>query len=618
MRMTRAAIRAQAQEDEMPIHVDADAAGDEQLDGEQLDRAVLKDITEVNSSPTTDGNTEMRMQLVENAKGGKKGTPALETREGRGDATQSESGQQPPDVEGLSQQDDPEVATESTDIAGEENADACAGAEEQTPQRGLSSTSKTPKSDADMDVSTESQAMDDDGPRDDSFVDSIKSRSPTKLSRESAQADSFVEDITSRTPIRPKSRIEDSVDAIDALEDAIEQVSGRLPQLDHLNLESPVKLTKKTPDKLGLSPLHGPTGTKKVTPLVRKTGLDTKRLSKTPTSAKKPLPKKVPKQNQSTPARISAARLSTAESAKSASTVPKSPSKPATAMAQVAHKTGLQTEARGQLSFSNSPPKQRQQTNTKKRATSGSLSTSRPGFVPAKSSKAPTRSNFSLPGEAIAAKMKAQREERAKKEEEEQNRQSFKARPAPRTTSRPSVAPRENRASQARISAIRSGSNKENVMPRQVPAAVSNPATSVTVTKTRPDANKANSSVRRTSLPPKPTSTTLRESLAPRVASLTAGQKLTVSRENAAQQKAKGREVFGRAKMEKEAAEKEKREKEEATRKARAEAAERGRQASREWADKQKRRMEAVKAAKAAAGTEAGTEARTAAAVPVA
>ncbi|RMD41167.1 hypothetical protein DV735_g3954, partial [Chaetothyriales sp. CBS 134920] len=586
MRTTRAALRAQAYEEEMAIHVDADAHKDEQLDDQSPARPVLRDITEANSSPAVDEPTDTSTQPDENAKVAKTDT----TEQGR-----DESEQEPAPVQGLSQQDQRGLVTENTDNAGEEKEEGSVERpEEQTPRRGISSSCKTPKFNPEIHAPGESQDAGDDETREDSFVDSIKSRSPTKLSRESAQPDSFLEDITSRTPLRANSRIEDSVDAIDALEEAIEQVADTLPKLEHLNLESPVKVTKKTPEKQALSPLHGQT--KEATPAVRQTSIDQQRVSKTPASAKKPVLGSASKQiKTNTPVRSQAEPLSTAKPAKRASI----------AMAHAAPKIAPQKETRTQLSFSNSPLKQQQQTHAKKRATSGPLSTSRPGFVPAKSTKAPTRSNFSLPGEAIAAKIKAQREERAKKEEEEKTRQSFKARPAPPTTSRPSLAPRENRASQARFSAIRSGSNKENVTPRQIPATVSNPASTITVNKTRPDANKANSSVRRTTLPPKPTSTAPRVSFAPRVASLAAGQKLTVSKENAAQQKAKGKEVFGRAKMEKEAAEKERREKEEATKKARAEAAERGRQASREWAEKQKRKMDAVKAAKAASGTAA-------------
>jgi hypothetical protein len=67
------------------------------------------------------------------------------------------------------------------------------------------------------------------------------------------------------------------------------------------------------------------------------------------------------------------------------------------------------------------------------------------------------------------------------------------------------------------------------------------------------------------------------------------------------QQKIKGREVFNRDKMEKEAKDRERREKEEAAKQARAQAAERGRIASREWAEKQRKKMQDAVRAKAGA-----------------
>jgi hypothetical protein len=57
-----------------------------------------------------------------------------------------------------------------------------------------------------------------------------------------------------------------------------------------------------------------------------------------------------------------------------------------------------------------------------------------------------------------------------------------------------------------------------------------------------------------------------------------------------AKRTAKGREVFSRGKLAEEEQQKQKREKEEAARKARAAAAEKGRLASRQWAEKQKQR----------------------------
>jgi len=110
----------------------------------------------------------------------------------------------------------------------------------------------------------------------------------------------------------------------------------------------------------------------------------------------------------------------------------------------------------------------------------------------------------------------------------------------------------------------------------------------------KPDTNKANSSVRRI--------TSVATVAKPRVSSLqlSAGQKLSVTREDVEQQKARGREVFARNKIEMEKLEKERKEKEDAARKARAEAAERGRQASREWAEKQKKKLAQQTAAKVA------------------
>lgn len=59
---------------------------------------------------------------------------------------------------------------------------------------------------------------------------------------------------------------------------------------------------------------------------------------------------------------------------------------------------------------------------------------------PAKSTKPPTKSTFELPGEAFQRKIKAQKEERQKRmEEEEKKRREFKARPVPKTTYKPVV-----------------------------------------------------------------------------------------------------------------------------------------------------------------------------------
>lgn len=64
------------------------------------------------------------------------------------------------------------------------------------------------------------------------------------------------------------------------------------------------------------------------------------------------------------------------------------------------------------MSFSNSPAKSQPNMHKRRITSGGVLSTAKPGFIPAKSSKPPTSSTFKLPGEIIAEKLKAQKEAR--------------------------------------------------------------------------------------------------------------------------------------------------------------------------------------------------------------
>ena len=80
---------------------------------------------------------------------------------------------------------------------------------------------------------------------------------------------------------------------------------------------------------------------------------------------------------------------------------------------------------------------------------------------PAKSTKPPTKSTFVLPGEAFQRKFKAQKEERQKRmEEEEKKRREFKARPAPKTTYKP-IVPAKSGGS-ARESLVSISSSQRN------------------------------------------------------------------------------------------------------------------------------------------------------------
>lgn len=459
-----------------------------------------------------------------------------------------------------------------------------------TPEAMRSDPPKTPRFDPSIHAPHEDIATPPADTAEDSFVGKIKSRSPSKMQThpEPEPSDSFVEDIITRTP-----RIEDSVEAIDALEDAIERVSEDLPVLDGLQIESPVKSRKNTPARQPTQPITSLPGTLKKT-----------RQSPTKNPQVSPPKTTIVARPSSRPS-STAARAPAPKPASKAAAVTRQAKKPIIDGSKPRESTASSLPP---LSFSHSPSNALPNTSQKRVPSNNTrLSTAKPAFVPAKSSKPPTKPTFTLPGEAISAKLKAQREERLRREEEaEKERKQFKARPVPTKTSRPSVLPRENRASQARMSLYASGVNKENIAPKRASAPIAaadpKPRPSSICAKPTSDQTRANSSVRRA------TSALDRATTAkPRVSSLqlAAGQKSTVTKDDAVHQKLKGREVFSRTKAEQERLEKERKEKEEATRKARAAAAERGRQASREWAEKQKKKL--MMQAAAAKGTVSGT-----------
>ncbi|KAF2771193.1 hypothetical protein EJ03DRAFT_372934 [Teratosphaeria nubilosa] len=214
---------------------------------------------------------------------------------------------------------------------------------------------------------------------------------------------------------------------------------------------------------------------------------------------------------------------------------------------------------------------------------------------PPKSKKAPTSSAFQLPGEAVAAKLKAAREARLAKEaeaaqkrestKEEPRKPTFKARPVPASLKQaPSVRPTNaSRARQSLMSSARPGAappaviahrrassiatalRTSSIAPKLTASQPSGPEQPIRVAK-RPSTAMASSSGTRSSMAPAE----------------------TTNQRVPSKGTAKGKEVFNRAAVSKAAAEKEKKEKEEAAKKARAAAAERGRQLSKEWAEKQR------------------------------
>ncbi|KAH7389478.1 hypothetical protein DE146DRAFT_664237 [Phaeosphaeria sp. MPI-PUGE-AT-0046c] len=194
-----------------------------------------------------------------------------------------------------------------------------------------------------------------------------------------------------------------------------------------------------------------------------------------------------------------------------------------------------------------------------------------------KSSKPPTKANFQLPGEAVAAKLKAQREERAKREEEAEaaKKAAAAARPRPTTVRKP-VAPTR---AQPGVTIPPPPPRQDSLHPPAQRSISTSSSKRNSIQMSRSTSASTNASNRNSTIVPK----------------------TVVTPVDVVQQKFSGKEVFNRDKMEKDAKDRERREKEEAAKQARAQAAERGRAASREWAERQRQKMVNAVRAKAEA-----------------
>ncbi|KAK9437511.1 carboxylesterase family protein [Metarhizium brunneum] len=201
---------------------------------------------------------------------------------------------------------------------------------------------------------------------------------------------------------------------------------------------------------------------------------------------------------------------------------------------------------------------------------------------------------FELPGEAISRRKREEREAKLKAEEEEQRkRREFKARPV-RHSIGPSTLPRETLTSRARQSRASPEANGENdsqgaqrkrmsvgvVRSVPVPSQVGNSS------QTR----GRNSTIASATEESRATSTSTGSA---------GGKRISVSLEELHVQRQRGKDIFTRDNCYTQDREKTKRERELAAKTAREQAAERSRIASREWAEKKRLRELAAKRAKA-------------------
>ncbi len=402
----------------------------------------------------------------------------------------------------------------------------------------------------------------------------------------SSKEDLSAKKTSSRSPPR-SARIEDSVEAIDVLEEAIEQIGEALPT------SRPSSAKRATPTKEHNTTKEGPVLDKTkgnigdALPRTNSTRASTRPVATAKAASSVTSKKDVPK-----PARTSVQLR--------AATKPPS-TRPSIAKAPTPKPSSLkESTLNAQQPTKVAPP------STKQRPISASLRAPPPLK---KSTKPPTKSTFELPGEAISRKLKEQREERLKREEEEkQKKREFKARPIRRSIA-PVVKP--TAASRARASLLHGDLAENDHAPKIKAPKIKAPRVS---TISANGFNSERASVltvsKRSSVLPAAANTSARRSVSnsssndTKVAPTTAFvPNSAVTSQEIAQQKLKGKEVFKRDRLEKEEMERKRKEKEEAAKAARVAAAERGRQASREWAERQKK-------AKAAAAGKRGMESR--------
>ncbi|KAJ4343994.1 hypothetical protein N0V95_006450 [Ascochyta clinopodiicola] len=466
----------------------------------------------------------------------------------------------------------------------------------------------------------------------------------------------------SRSLSKSPMRLEESISAIDRLEEDLEDIGKAIPDFGHTDDEKPLRKPQPgeatgTPIVRGKTSSQTPIGTPAKTPAKTATRTSAKTASKTPsktpvkapTTAKAPVAAKAP-----VPTRISRLPSTAPKSVKPTTTslgransVRTAPSKdvrkPSTDTADY-----LASKRRPiSLSFPTPPPppkgkaptkptfhlssenvaaklKAQKEERLKREAEGLTAPKQRPISMPPppKSTKAPTVPSFVLPGEATAARLKAQKEERLKRMEEAGRAEKPITRPIsmpppPKSTKPPTKpsfqlpgeataarlkAQKEERlkrmeeAEAAKKAAVAAPIRKpmahrprESLLVRDAPGVSIPPPANTTADA--PPRSTSLASKRSSIIGPSASRSTSTSSATRTSLLLAAGAKSTVTPVDAAALKAKGKTVFNRDRLDKETVERERRDKEEAAKRARAEAAERGRIASREWAERQRKKM---------------------------
>ncbi|KAI9643781.1 hypothetical protein NHQ30_007130 [Ciborinia camelliae] len=420
-----------------------------------------------------------------------------------------------------------------------------------------------------------------------------KAATPARYSSQpEIEEDSFIDIIISRSPAKPVSRIEDSLEELDNLEDAIDALDeATLAEKFVTSSTKKVNIsTEASPDReLRGSPRRGFVEELPATGLrvrVRGPALGSPERPKStyatmrvkPTTAKEPTLKKAKsmtfenvrpvaspeKQTMLSPSKVP--RPASLLPPKSPVKSTKPPTKPTFELPGEAVAKRLKEQRDARIA--------------QRESSEMTVVRTTPGRI--KSTKPPTKSSqFELPGEAYSRRKKEAHEARLRaQEEEDRKRREFKARPisksvASRTLPRDTAA---SRARQSKTSGESADSSSLNVGKRGSLVGAHRPSIL--------DMQKVNmtGSSPRTKAPPAPlTRKASSHPHGPRPA-----MQRTVSDSDHEMQRQRAKELYNRDAMYTVEIEREKREREAVAKRSREEAAEKGRQASREWAEKQK------------------------------
>ncbi|CZR53045.1 uncharacterized protein PAC_02923 [Phialocephala subalpina] len=413
-------------------------------------------------------------------------------------------------------------------------------------------------------------------------VERVYGREDSPTPADDADEYSFVQQVTARSPAKPVSRIEDSVEALDQLEEALDALDQaalaermvspekkRQPRL--VPLDDKAIAEKTTQDRNNAKGQITKSGA--ATMRVKSTVLRPSVLKKATSMTFKPSPTEL--------SRSSSVQLKTQPKPKAPVKRPLSLLPPKETAKSTKPPTRPTFELPGEA-IARKLKEQKEARLAQRESSEDSIYTGRTvsGSLPKiKSTKPPTKPTFELPGEAVSRKKREAHEARLKaQEEEERKRREFKARPI-RNSIVPDFVPRETVASRARQSKIgieNMGSDEISVSKRGSNVGAHRPSIlEISRANTSAPRAKAAAPVR------KPSPTTHGPSMSGR------HLQRTVSTSDVKIQRQRAKDIYNRDAKLADDMEREKRDREAAAKRAREEAAERGRQASREWAEKQ-------------------------------